>query len=163
KEISEKSRRSPRVHSSPVARSIVPASIGMALKPGAARSVLDDAFQHLHFHHGAGRNVTLRFRQYDEAVGLRHGAQDAGTLLAGDAHAPVAGCVLAEDAALELGAARRLLEAARARYLESGKRGNRIAAAQLQQRIAHELIKGDHHRDGIARQPEKVRGADLAV
>src|SRR5688572_13303573 len=70
----------------------------------------DDAFEDVHVDEGPRCNVALIGRQDDEAVGLRHRAQYARALLAGDPHAPVAGRILAQYSALELGAAGRFLE-----------------------------------------------------
>ena len=85
----------------------------------------DDAFQHLHVDDRARRDVALVGRQDDEAVRLRHRAQDARALLAGDAHAPAALRIALEDAALEFRAPGRFLEAGDARHLEGGNGRNR--------------------------------------
>src|SRR5688572_9761014 len=78
----------------------------------------DDAFEDLHVDEGTWHDVALVGRQDDEAVGLRHRAQDARALLAGHAHGPAPCGILAQYPALELGAAGRLLEGRGAWHLE---------------------------------------------
>src|SRR5437899_4308589 len=48
----------------------------------------DKPFEQLHFHQVAWLDIALRSGQHDEAIGLRHGRQYAGALVAGGAHSP---------------------------------------------------------------------------
>ena len=66
-------------------------------------------------------------------------------------------------AALELGAAGRLLDRAGAGGSENRQRLGLGHAHEHQQCLAHELIERHHRRHRVPGQSEEMRGADLAV
>src|SRR5437764_246209 len=88
----------------------------------------DHAFEHQHVHRVAWCHAALCMVQHDQAVGLHHGAEDAGALVAGGAHVQRAVGRGAHDAALVLGAAGLLAHGFLAVGAQQGRRC-RVAAA----------------------------------
>ena len=130
--------------------------------PGAEASGLGEPVEDLHAHRIARLHVAALVLEHDEAVRLRHRAQHAGALAAGDAHRPRAVRAALEDAALELRAARFLPQRRLAGHAEERESAGVGAAGEREQCVAHEAVEGHHHRHRIPRQAEEPGAADRA-
>lgn len=109
-------------------------------------------------HRLAGGRALPVVGELDQAVGRRHRGEDAGALGAGAAHVQAAIVGGVEDAAQEVGAA---LPAIQGLVGDGGEPAWSDGAASLQprQQRGHELQEGDHHRHGIAGQPQEGHAA----
>ena len=171
KERLEKRRRPPRVHSSPVARSrAVPSRAGgcRSCRRQAQQRSSDRRLQITPSSTCTSTivpGVTLPWsvgrmmKQFASDIERR--MPEPCSPVTRTLQVPCASAL--QDAALEFRAPGRFLEAGDARHLEGRNGRNRIAAGEREQRIAHELVEGDHHRDRVARQAEEMGAADLAV
>ena len=98
--------------------------------------------------------IALGMTQHDQAVGLHHGAEHAGVLIAGDADLQLARRVGADDAALVFGASWLFAQGFQAAGIQQERR--RIGAThQLQQSRPHKSQEGDHHRHRIGWQAKQ--------